>query len=132
MGFAGRFREGANRGEVVILAVIFGLVLRPEFLHGQNRVFGLSPAVVEITSHDLRLFSQPAGTDTEDKTTAREVIQGRDFFGQFKRIALRDQTDSRAEFNRLGHGRGSRQGHKRVGDTAVLVRDDAVFRGRIG
>src|SRR6266481_2094150 len=67
-----RLRVGADRREVVVRAVEFGLGFGPQLLHGEDRLSGLRPAVVEIAAHDLRLLPQPARTDAEEEPPAAE------------------------------------------------------------
>jgi hypothetical protein len=71
MGLLQRLRERLHRREIVVLAVELGGGLRPQLLHGRDRLARLRPAVVEVAAHDLGLFAEPAGADAEQGIARR-------------------------------------------------------------
>ena len=82
MGLLGWFGKASDSWKVIVLTVLLSLVLSPEFLHGQNSILGLGPAVGKVTAQDLTLFFEPASPNTKDKPPAREMIEGGHLFGQ--------------------------------------------------
>src|SRR5213592_4432846 len=54
----------------------------------------LSPAVRDVTSHNLGLFLEPASTDAKDEPSAGAVIEGGNCLGQQPWVALRHQAIS--------------------------------------
>ncbi len=75
MGALGRFRETTHRRDVVVLALVGGLLLRPTRLHDLDALFRVGPAVGKVAAQDLRLFLVPARSDSEQETTVGEVIE---------------------------------------------------------
>lgn len=132
MRLLGGLGKAAHGRKVIVRAVVFGFVLGPQFLHGQNRILGLGPAVGKVTAQDLTLFFEPARANAKDEPPAREVIQGSNFFGQQEGIALRNQTNPSSQLNRCCCRRGPRQCNKGIGNTAVGIGDNPVFSQRVG
>src|SRR5437867_8934732 len=88
-----RLGEGPHGRKVIVLPMVLGLVLSPQFLHRQNRLAGLRPAMGEVTPHDLGLLFEPTGANAEDEAASREMIEGGNLFGQQQGAALGDQTN---------------------------------------
>src|SRR5262249_44614922 len=59
------FRVGFDRWEIVVLAMELRFFLSPQLLHDQDRLTRLRPAMVKISTHDLRLFAVPASANAE-------------------------------------------------------------------
>src|SRR5713101_1488231 len=125
-----RLRIGPDGREVVVLAVELRLALRPQLLHGQDRLPRLRPAVVEIAAHDLRLLAQPPGADAEEEAPAAEEVEGRDLLGQEQRMPLGDEDDAGPELDAARGARGARQGHEGIDEVRVGLGNDPVLGAR--
>src|SRR5438067_12439998 len=106
MGFLDRFGVRLDRREVDKVPMKFGLVLRPQGLHGQHRLARDAPAPWEVSAKNLGFLFEPASADAKDEASAGNLIQGGDFLGRMQWVTLWHQADTRAEFDLRRDGRG--------------------------
>ena len=92
------FRIAADRREVNISAVKLRSILSPKLFHGQHMFPCLSPPMIEIRTHNLTLFPEPAGADTEDEPPIRTEVQSGDLLSQIKGIMLGHKADRGTKF----------------------------------
>ena len=96
--------------EVHELAVVLGLFVGPDFLHGLDALAAYLPAPVERRAVVLHLLGVPAAADAEDQPAVGQLVHGRHFVGHRDRVALDHQTDAAADLDRVGHrGRGGQR-----------------------
>ena len=129
----GRFGVDPDLGEIVVAAVVFGLVFGPHLFHGLDGFTSLGPAVVEVAAHDLGLLPQPAGADTKDEPSARVEVQRSDLLGLDQGVVLWYQADAGAQHDLVSGSRGDGQTDEWVGHVAhgrwdAAVGGAAVFR----
>ena len=122
----GRLGIADNRWEIVVAAVVLGLILGPQLFQRFHRFPCLGPPVVEVTTHHGGLFAVPAGADSENEPSLAVQIEDRDLFGQDQRIAFRDQGDSGRQLDFAGDGGGHGQGDIRLREVTVSPRDLAA------
>src|SRR5262245_23460511 len=88
MGFLRRFGIAIHRWEVVVAAVEFGLILRPQLLQRHYRLSGLGPPVGEVAAHHRGLLPVPTGPNPEDKPAVAVEVQHCNLFGENERLAF--------------------------------------------
>jgi hypothetical protein len=62
----------------------------------------------------LHFLDVPASADRENEPAARELVEARHRLGGDDRVALRDEGNAGAEFERARRGRRKRQRHERI------------------
>src|SRR5262245_3116315 len=77
----------------------FGLLLRPQLLHGQHGLAGDAPAAWKVGAKNLGFLFEPASANTKDEAATGNLVQGGDFLGHMQRIPLWHQADTRAQFD---------------------------------
>ena len=83
-----RLGIAVDRGKVIVMAVVFGLVFGPKLLQRLHCLPRLGPPVVEVPAHHRRLFPVPARPDPEDEPAAAVKVEHRDLFGEYQGIAF--------------------------------------------
>ncbi len=127
-----RLGPAPDRVEVHELAVVLGLVLRPDLLHRLDPLAHELEAAARVGAVVAHLLAVPAGADAEQEAPAREPVERGDLLGGHDRIALDHQADAGAQLDALGRGRRERQRHERVQRVAVLGRQHVAARvGRL-
>ena len=74
MGLLGWLGIRDHRREFDKLALIAGLWLGPQFLHGAQIVASDGPALTKVHAHDLGLLRLPACAHPKEHPTARKVV----------------------------------------------------------
>src|ERR1700752_2501407 len=97
MRLLGGFGKGPNRWKTKIAAVILRLIMCPERLHHLDSFPRLRPAVLEVATHELGFFPQPARPNPEQAAPAAKAIEAGDLLGQEEWVALGYQGDACAE-----------------------------------
>ena len=126
-----RLGPGPRRAEVDELAVVLGLVGRPDGLHGRQVLAHDVVAPGPVDAVVLGLGAVPAEPDPERDPPAAEVVERGHLLGQQDRLVLRGEEDAGAEPDacRDGGGRGERD--QRVEAALVVVESHpADERGR--
>src|SRR5438094_3572434 len=106
------------------------LVLGPDALHGEHALAQHAPALLEVGAVVLHLLGVPPAADAEEDAPAREEVEARDLLGGGDRVALDEETDSRADLERGGHGGRRRQRDEQVVRVPVLLRQRRPARPR--
>ncbi len=92
-----RLGPGPRRAEVDELAVVLGLVGRPDGLHGGQVLAHDVVAAGPVDAVVLGLGAVPAEPDAERDPPAGEVVERRHLLGEQERFVLRDEQDAGAE-----------------------------------
>ena len=110
MGFLHWLGEDPHGREANELALVGGLVLAPQQLHGLDPLAQHLPAALERDTQDLRLLREPAGADAHDEAPAAVKVQGGRRLGGGDDVPLRQDADAGGHPQALGglgrHGRG--------------------------
>src|SRR5215469_1053004 len=79
-----------------------------------DRFVGHRAAAMEVYSERLEFLFHPSTADSENHSSTREYIHGRDFFGRVDGMPLRQDQYSGRELDGFGHRRDVRERDKRV------------------
>ena len=115
--------ERLDRREVVVLAVVLGLVLGPKLLHHLDGFSGLGPAMLKVAAHDLGLFPEPAGADAEHEAAPAEQVEAGNLLRQQQRVALRHQRNAGAQLDGAARSGGPGQSDVGVGEVGISPRN---------
>ena len=125
-----RLRVRPDLVEIDHLAVILGLVLRPQRLHRQDALAHQLEARVVAGAVVFHLLDVPAAADAEHEAAAGELVEAGDLLRGDDRVALRDQADAGAEPQLFRHRGGEGQRDERVVRMGVALRQFAAARER--
>src|SRR5436190_12461033 len=126
-----RLRPGPDPIEVDMFAVVGGLVLGPDRLHGFDPLAHDGEAPLWVRAVILHLLDVPAGSHAEEEPAAGEAIERGDLLRGDDRVALDDEADAGGEEYALGRGGRRGQRDERVVGVAVLPRE-LPARGIVG
>ena len=115
-----------DRVEVDELAVVLGLVLRPDRLHGLDALALHPEAPIGIGAVIGHLLDVPARAHPEVDATAREQVERGDLAGGDDRISLGHQADAEAKPELLGRRRDRAERDEGIERVRVLARELAA------
>src|SRR5262249_35209438 len=125
-----RLRPGPDRIEIDVLPVIFGLIVRPDLLHGQDALAHERKPRPRIGPVVLHLLAVPTPADAEDDSPARDEIETRNLLRERDRVPLDDEADAGAEKYLLRRRRDRSQRNEQVVRVVVLLRQLGAARPR--
>ena len=125
-----RLGPGPRRPEVDELAVVLGLVVGPDGLHGRQVLADHVVAAGPVDAVVLGLGAVPAEPDAERDPSAREMVEGGHLLGQQDRLVLGGEENAGAESDARGDGGGGGERDQWVEAALVVVEADAADERR--
>ena len=101
-----RFGPGPDPVEVDIFAVVAGLVIGPDLLHGLDTLPHHDHPDARVGAMIAHLGPVPARTHPELQAAAREVVDARDLFRRDDRVTFNNQADAAGDADIAGRLRG--------------------------
>src|SRR5215211_5467918 len=123
-----RLRPRPDPVEVDVFAVVAGLVMGPDLLHGLDPLPHDGHPNARVGAMIAHLGPVPARTHAELQAATREVVNARDLFRRDDWVTLDDQTDTAGDADIAGRLRGGGERYKEVVRAPVLGRQRSPGR----